>query len=391
MITAALRARIACVPHVSARLTRTTRNSPQMLQLSTHWSKMQTNNFQSNRVIRDEDHENSDFFYEDHDVEHDGEFVQYGSPMASIQEQAPSFTADAVVNGEIASVSLDQYRGQYVVLFFYPKDFTYVCPTEIIAFNDRSKEFKELNTQLLAISTDSAESHLAWTKVPRNKGGLGRMEIPLVSDIRKIISAKYGVLLEKAGIALRGLFIIDKEGTLQQITVNNLPIGRSVDETLRLIQALQFVEEHGEVCPANWKPGSKSIVATPKGSHEYFSGVDDDEDDDSDKGMTLIKSKQQFQDLIKKHENVVAKFMAPWCGKCAKIQPYVQELTADHPKTIFAKLDADIPEIEEIKNEMQVDQFPEFRFFKKGKEVLPAVSGYKKAVLKSAVEKLERQ
>ncbi|CCI48470.1 unnamed protein product [Albugo candida] len=366
------------------------RNSPRLLQLSTNWSKIHANNFQSNRIIS-EDHDESEFFYEDHEAEHDGEFVQYGSPVAAIQEQAPSFTADAVVNGEITSVSLDQYRGQYVVLFFYPKDFTYVCPTEIIAFNDRSKEFKELNTQLIAISTDSAESHLAWTKLPRNKGGLGQMEIPLVSDIRKIIAAKYGVLLEKAGVALRGLFIIDKEGTLQQITVNNLPIGRSVDETLRLLQALQFVEEHGEVCPANWKPGSKTIVATPKGSHEYFSGVDENDEEDLDDGITVIQSKKQFDDLIQKQENVVAKFMAPWCGKCAKIQPFVQELAADHPGIAFAKLDADIPEIEQLKNEMQVDQFPEFRFFKKGKEALPAVSGYKKAVLKAAVEKLERQ
>ncbi|EEY58212.1 thioredoxin-dependent peroxide reductase, putative [Phytophthora infestans T30-4] len=326
-----------------------------------------------------------DFFLED---DEEDSFVQYPPVAARVQHQAPQFTAQAVVNGDIADVSLDTYRGQYVVLFFYPKDFTYVCPTEIIAFNDRAEEFKALNTQLIAVSCDSPESHLAWTRLPRNKGGLGKMDIPIVSDITKVISAKYGVLVEQAGVALRGLFIMDKEGVLQQITINNMPIGRSVDETLRLIKALQFVEEHGEVCPANWQPGDKTIKATPTDSHEYFSTVKDDVDDDDATVLTLVKDKAQFQALIKSGKPVVADFMAPWCGKCAQIAPFFADLAEAHPEVTFAKLDVSIPEVEKIKDELEVGAYPEFRFFKDGKEVHEKISGYKKSLLKSAVQKL---
>ncbi|KAL4163571.1 hypothetical protein KRP22_005000 [Phytophthora ramorum] len=268
-----------------------------------------------------------------------------------------------VVDGDITDVSLDTYRGQYVVLFFYPKDFTYVCPTEIIAFNDRAEEFKALNTQLIAVSCDSPESHLAWTRLPRNKGGLGKMDIPIVSDITK-------------------------EGVLQQITVNNMPIGRSVDETLRLIKALQFVEEHGEVCPANWQPGDKTIKATPTDSYEYFSTVKEDAEDDDAVALTLVKSKAQFDALVKSGKPVVADFMAPWCGKCAQILPFVEDLAEAHPEVTFAKLDVSIPEVEQLKDDLEVGAYPEFRFFKGGKEVHEKISGYKKSLLKNAVQKL---
>ncbi|KAL7693836.1 putative Thioredoxin domain, alkyl hydroperoxide reductase subunit C, Thioredoxin-like superfamily [Plasmopara halstedii] len=333
--------------------------------------------------------DNDDFFLED---EEEDSYVQYPSVAARVQHRAPQFTAPAVVNGDITDLSLDTYRGQYVVLFFYPKDFTYVCPTEIIAFNDRAKDFQALNTQLIAVSCDSPESHLAWTRLPRNKGGLGTMEIPIVSDITKVISAKYGVLVEQAGVALRGLFIMDKEGVLQQITINNMPIGRSVDETLRLIQALQFVEEHGEVCPANWQPGAKTIKATPTHSHEYFSTVKDDEDDDEDdddaEALTRIKDKNQFNALIKSGKPVVVDFMAPWCGKCAQIAPFVADLAKTHPEVTFAKLDVSIPEIEKLKDELEVGVYPEFRFYKGGKEVHEKITGYKKSLLKKAVQSL---
>ncbi|CAI5710060.1 unnamed protein product [Peronospora farinosa] len=334
--------------------------------------------------------DDNDLFLED---EEDDSFVQYPPVDARVQCQAPPFTARAVVNGEITDVSLDMYRGQYVVLFFYPKDFTYVCPTEIIAFNDRAEEFKALNTQLIAASCDSPESHLAWTRLPRNKGGLGKMDIPIVSDITKVISAKYGVLVEQDGVALRGLFIMDKEGVLQQITINNMPIGRSVDETLRLIKALQFVEEHGEVCPANWQPGEKTINANPTGSHVYFSSVkevgeDDDGEDDDVAILTLVKTKAQFQELIKSGKPVVADFMAPWCGKCAQIEPTVVSLAEAHPEVTFAKMDVSIPEVEKLKDELEVGAYPEFRFFKDGKEVHEKISGYKKSLLKKAVQKL---
>lgn len=191
-----------------------------------------------------------------------------------VQKPAPDFSGTAVVNGDFKEIKLSDYKGKYVVLFFYPLDFTFVCPTELIAFSERISEFKALNTQVIGVSTDSHFSHLAWTNTPRKQGGLGGdLGYPLLSDFNKEISSKYNVLLEDAGISLRGLFIIDKEGILRQLTINDLPVGRSVEETLRLIKAFQFVEKHGEVCPANWQPDSKTIKPNPKDSKKYFESV----------------------------------------------------------------------------------------------------------------------
>ena len=192
------------------------------------------------------------------------------SGKAQIGKPAPPFTADAVVNGDFKSVSLSDYKGKYVVLFFYPLDFTFVCPTEIIAFSDSADEFNKRNTQLIACSTDSKFSHLEWINKPRKHGGLGEMKIPVLADTNQKISRDYGVLKEEDGIAFRGLFIIDDKGVLRQITINDLPVGRSVDETLRLVQAFQYTDKHGEVCPVNWKPGSATIKPDPKNSQEYF-------------------------------------------------------------------------------------------------------------------------
>jgi|UniRef100_A0A914E7N4 alkyl hydroperoxide reductase subunit AhpC len=189
---------------------------------------------------------------------------------AFIGKPAPEFTTDAVVNGDFKTVSLSDYKGKYVVLFFYPLDFTFVCPTEIIAFSDRAEEFAKLGVTVLAASTDSKFSHLAWINTPRKHGGLGEMKIPVLADTNHKLSREYGVLKEDEGIAYRGLFIIDPKGILRQITINDLPVGRSVDETLRLVQAFQFVDKHGEVCPANWKPGSDTIKPGVKESQEYF-------------------------------------------------------------------------------------------------------------------------
>jgi alkyl hydroperoxide reductase subunit AhpC len=188
---------------------------------------------------------------------------------ARVQKEAPDFTATAVVNEEFKQLKLSDYRGKYVVLFFYPLDFTFVCPTEIIAFSDRAKDFHDRGAELLGVSVDSQYSHLAWIKTPRAQGGLGELNYPLVSDLTKKISQDYDVLLE-GGVALRGLFVIDKQGVIRHITVNDLPIGRSVDETLRVLEALQFFEKHGEVCPANWKPGAATIKPGVKESKEYF-------------------------------------------------------------------------------------------------------------------------
>lgn len=188
---------------------------------------------------------------------------------AFVTQPAPEFEAQAVTpDGEFKPVKLSDYADKYLVLFFYPLDFTFVCPTEIIAFSDRVQEFNAINCEVLACSVDSHFSHLAWTQLPRKKGGLGKMNIPILADLSKRISKDYGVLLKDVGISLRGLFIIDPKGIIRQITINDLPVGRSVDETLRLIQAFQFVDEHGEVCPAGWSPGADTIK--PSDSLEYF-------------------------------------------------------------------------------------------------------------------------
>lgn len=191
-----------------------------------------------------------------------------------VGQSAPDFTATAVYDQEFKTIKLSDYRGKYVVMFFYPLDFTFVCPTEITAFSDRYEEFKSLNTEVLGISVDSEFSHLAWIQTDRKSGGVGDLSYPLVSDIKKEISAAYNVLDPEAGVALRGLFIIDKDGIVQHATVNNLAFGRSVDETLRTLQAIQYVQSHpDEVCPANWKPGEKTMSPDPQKSKEYFAAV----------------------------------------------------------------------------------------------------------------------
>lgn len=191
-------------------------------------------------------------------------------PVPDLQKPAPAFSGTAVVDGQFKDINLNQYAGKYVVLFFYPLDFTFVCPTEIIAFSDRVDEFRRIGCEVIAASCDSHFSHLAWVNTPRKEGGLGSMSIPLLADKSGKIARAYGVYNEETGIPFRGLFIIDKKGNLRQVTVNDLPVGRSVDETLRLVQAFQYTDEHGEVCPAGWKPGSKTMKPDPVGSKDYF-------------------------------------------------------------------------------------------------------------------------
>ncbi len=187
-----------------------------------------------------------------------------------VAQPAPDFKAQAVMpDGSFQEISLSDYRGKYVLLFFYPLDFTFVCPTEIIAFSDRNAEFEKLGVQVLGASIDSHFSHLAWRNVPRNDGGIGKISYPLVADLNKQIATSYDVLLD-AGIALRGLFLIDKDGIVRHQVVNDLPLGRSVDEALRMVKALQYFEAHGEVCPADWKEGARTINPDPQGSKEFF-------------------------------------------------------------------------------------------------------------------------
>jgi len=190
-----------------------------------------------------------------------------------IGHKAPAFSTEALMpDGSFKKVSLSDYAGKWLVLFFYPLDFTFVCPTEIIQYSERVEEFNTIGAEVLAASVDSVFSHLAWTKQPRKAGGLGPMKIPILGDITKEVSKAYGVLNE-GGVAFRGVFIIDPEQNIRQITINDLPVGRNVDETLRLLQAFQFVAQHGEVCPAGWKPGAKTMKADPKGSQEYFAAA----------------------------------------------------------------------------------------------------------------------
>mmetsp|Transcript_7705 Transcript_7705/g.14482 ORF Transcript_7705/g.14482 Transcript_7705/m.14482 type:complete len:415 (+) Transcript_7705:54-1298(+) len=354
--------------------------------------------------------------------------ITYSPSEAKIGKPAPTFKAGAVVDGEITEVDLADYRGKWTVLLFYPKDFTFVCPTEIIAFSDAAPRFKALNAEVLALSTDTEESHLAWIRTPRKRidhfgfaapaadalpsawfaqattsptlrapprmkrGGLGHMQIPIVADVTKAISADYGVLLEDIGIALRGLFLINPEGVLEQITVNNLPVGRSVDETLRLLQAFQFVAEHGEVCPANWKPGEKTMIPDPEGSLAYFeTGATEDPDAEdplaAGKGVVVLRSPQDYYDVIKE-ERAVVDFVAPWCGKCRQIMPFVNKLAAGHPGVTFAKFDTTEAALSELSAELGVKALPAFRFFKNGQPSGEVVVGYKKKPLQDAVEKL---
>jgi peroxiredoxin (alkyl hydroperoxide reductase subunit C) len=191
-----------------------------------------------------------------------------------VGQTAPDFSATAVYDQEFKSIKLSDYRGKYVVLFFYPLDFTFVCPTEITAFSDRYGEFKALNTEILGVSVDSEFSHLAWIQTDRKAGGLGDLSYPLVADLKKEISTAYNVLDPDAGVALRGLFIIDPEGVIQHATINNLAVGRNVDETLRVLQAFQYVQSHpDEVCPAGWKPGEKTMNPDPVKSKVYFEAL----------------------------------------------------------------------------------------------------------------------
>lgn len=191
--------------------------------------------------------------------------------MSLVAKKAPDFTAQAVMpDNSIEELSLSSYRGKYVVLFFYPLDFTFVCPSEIIAFDDALEEFKRRNTEVIAVSVDSQYSHWAWKNTPHDKGGLGQVRFPIVADLKKKISKKYGVLLKEAGVALRGLFILDRDGVVHHSTINHLSLGRNVQESLRVLDALQFTEKYGEVCPANWHPGEDAMKPTAEGVAEYL-------------------------------------------------------------------------------------------------------------------------
>jgi peroxiredoxin (alkyl hydroperoxide reductase subunit C) len=189
-----------------------------------------------------------------------------------VTEQAPDFTAKAVLpdNRFDRNFTLSSFRGRYVVLFFYPLDFTFVCPSEVLAFDAKLEEFERLGAQVVGISVDSHYTHLAWKKTPVEKGGIGPIRFPLVSDLSKKIAHSYGVLLD-GEVALRGLFLIDREGIVRHALVNDIPLGRNVEEALRVLKALRFHERRGKVCPANWQEGEEGIEPDEEGVVDYLS------------------------------------------------------------------------------------------------------------------------
>jgi peroxiredoxin 2/4 len=187
-----------------------------------------------------------------------------------VTTEAPDFTAQAVMAGnDIDELTLSSFRGKYVVLFFYPLDFTFVCPSEIIAFDKALGQFKERNAEVIGISVDSQFTHWAWKNTKVEDGGIGNIQFPLVADLNKQISRDYGVLLNES-VALRGLFLIDKEGVIRSSVINDLPLGRNVGEAIRVLDALQHTEEYGEVCPANWNKGDDAMTPTADGVASYL-------------------------------------------------------------------------------------------------------------------------
>ena len=189
-----------------------------------------------------------------------------------VAKQAPDFMATAVMGDDQfnSEFKLSSLRGKYVVLFFYPLDFTFVCPSEIIAFDQKLEEFQARDTEVVGVSVDSHYTHLAWKKTPVEKGGIGPIRYPLVADLNKEISRRYGVLFNEE-VALRGLFLVDREGVVRHVIVNDLPLGRSIDEALRMVDALRFHDERGEVCPANWREGDEGMKPTNEGVIDYLS------------------------------------------------------------------------------------------------------------------------
>lgn len=293
--------------------------------------------------------------------------------------QLPDLSLYLFFSNPDQDVSLSQYKGKYVVLFFYPLDFTFVCPTEIIAFGDRSDEFKAINTQVIAASCDSKFTHLAWVNTARSNGGLGDMKIPILADFNKDVANAYGVVIPSggdAGAPLRGLFIIDPKGILRQITCNDLPVGRNVDEVLRLVKAFQYVEQHGEVCPANWTPGAATMHADPVKSQEYFAkanGASAAGASSSSSGPNTVENvsdKDTFTKIVSGSGLTVVDYWAPWCGNCKKISPSFDKMAAENPGIKFIKINTNAgTEGEEIGMTNGVSALPTFQFWRGGQKI----------------------
>lgn len=290
-------------------------------------------------------------------------------PFPMITQAAPAFTCVALMpDQEMKEISLSDYLGQWVVFFWYPFDFTFVCPTEIIAFGDRQPEFSALNTQVIAASCDSQFTHLAWVNTARDAGGLGAMQCPIIADFSKKVATDYGVLLP-GGVPLRALFIIDPKGNLRQITCNDLPVGRNVDEIIRLVKAFQFTEEHGEVCPANWQPGELTMKADPTESKKYFEAANSATASSTNGagGIEDVTGLEQFKTIISSAGLTVVDFWAPWCKNCKKITPLLSKLAQEMPDVKFVKINTQ--ENEELSHSLIVESLPSLHFYKAGVKV----------------------
>ena len=190
--------------------------------------------------------------------------------MVMIGKKVPNFSCKAVVDGQVQRVSLDDYAGSYKILFFYPKDFTFVCPTELHALQEHAQAFKERNTVVLGCSTDPVERHVEWLKTPKGKGGVAGVEYPLLADESKQLAQAFGVLDEQEGIAVRGMFVLDKNNVLQAAMIYNCGFGRNIAEVLRVLDAMRHVEEYGDLCPVGWRPGDAPLKPTQESVEEYF-------------------------------------------------------------------------------------------------------------------------
>ena len=247
-----------------------------------------------------------------------------------------------------------------------------MCPTEIIAYGDRSDEFEKLNCQVIAASCDGKHSHLAWCNTPRSNGGLGEMKIPILADFDKKIANDYGVLCPGAGdegVPLRALFIIAPNGIIRHMTLNDLPVGRSVDETLRLLQAYQYTDVHGEVCPAGWTPGATTMHADPKKSMEYFKNVPDVAPGGGKSRITDVDDNATFEKVTGSSVYTVVDFWAPWCKNCKAILPTIEDLAAKMPEVEFIKVNTETDNGKEIGAAAGVDSLPFFQIFKAGTKV----------------------
>lgn len=294
-----------------------------------------------------------------------------------IQKPAPQWTCEALMpDKEIKPISLSDYAGKYLVLFYYPLDFTFVCPTEIIAYSEAAAKFKAINCEVVAASCDNKFTHLAWVNTPRSEGGLGEMQIPILADFTKEIASNYGALIDQGddkGVPLRALYIISDKGVVRHMTMNDLPVGRNVDETLRLVEAYQYTDTHGEVCPAGWKRGDPTMKDDPTGKLEYFSkgyteGTGIVASGGAGGAMENVAGEEQFRSTISGASSakpVVVMYSAGWCGNCKKVAPSVNKLATELMDTTnFIKVDSEA--LQFVEDEFDVSSLPTFQVFKGG-------------------------